>query len=108
MRLKEIIESWENYTTTPKQKFLRAKAKEIEQVSVTIEVPAYHSGRLHQPLSPLTVIPALIKQCDIQMEHAVVIHEEIEELGLYNVFISLGEGVNASLKTWVVPQTEDS
>ena len=110
MRLKEIIESWESFTRSPEENrlhFLRGLAEHISYLSITLEAPADDDGLLYQPISSLAILRALIDQHGMHIPSVIVKHGDFERIGSFSVRLLLGDGVETSLKTWVVPLVEE-
>ncbi|MFC2048627.1 50S ribosomal protein L9 [Elusimicrobiota bacterium] len=79
-----------------------AKAKEIENLSVTIAVEVGEDDRLFGSVTNLDVAYKLEEAGIIIEKKSVLIDEPIKKLGVYKVEVKLHPEVSASCKVWVV------
>jgi len=78
--------------------------KELEKISLTAAVKVGEDDRLFGSVTTHT-ISDLLKEKGYDINHRkVVIDEQIKELGVYEVGIDLGFGVEARIKVWVVKE----
>ena len=77
---------------------------ELEKISLTVVVKVGEDERLFGSVTTHT-ISDLLKEKGFEINHRkVVIDELIKELGVYEVGIDLGFGVEARVKVWVVKE----
>jgi len=82
---------------------LRQKAKQLSDVSVTIEANANDEGHLYGSVGPQEIVTALRAQ-NIHIDpDQVRLKGPLKELGLYTVQVHMGHEIEADLKVWVVP-----
>ncbi len=83
---------------------LRSMAKQLAQVSLSIEANANDEGHLYGSVGAHEIVKAL-KASGISSISADQIRLEgpLKELGLYTVKVHLGHDVDTELKVWVVP-----
>ena len=82
---------------------LRQKAKQLSDVSVTIEANANDEGHLYGSVGPQEIVTALKTQ-NIHIDpDQVRLKGPLKELGLYTVKVHMGHEIEADLKVWVVP-----
>jgi len=82
---------------------LRQKAKQLSDVSVTIEANANDEGHLYGSVGAVEISNALKAQ-NFQIDaDQVRLKGPLKELGLYTVKIHMGHEIEADLKVWVVP-----
>ena len=86
---------------------LRDKAKELSEVSVTIEANANDEGHLYGSVGAVEILSALKAQNINVDQDQVRLKGPLKELGLYTVKIHMGHDVEADLKVWVVPTVSD-
>jgi len=78
--------------------------KEIEKISLTAVVKVGDDGKLFGSVSSHT-ISDLLKEKGFEYNHRKIkIEEPIKELGVYEVGVDLGAGVEARIKVWVVKE----
>jgi large subunit ribosomal protein L9 len=82
---------------------LKALAKAIAQKSLNIEANATEEGHLYGSVGAADIVKALKGQEITVTPDQVKLQGPLKELGLYTVQVSLGQGVEAELKVWVVP-----
>jgi large subunit ribosomal protein L9 len=82
---------------------LRAKAKELADVSVTIEANANDEGHLYGSVGPVEIVNALKTQNINIDQDQIRLKGPLKELGLYTVKVHMGHEIEADLKVWVVP-----
>ena len=86
---------------------LRQKAKQLSDVSVTIEANANDEGHLYGSVGPHEIVTALKTQ-NINIDpDQVRLKGPLKELGLYTVQVHLGQEIEGDLKVWVVPMVSD-
>ncbi len=82
---------------------LRQKARQLSDVSVTIEANANDEGHLYGSVGPHEIVTALKAQ-NINIDaDQVRLKGPLKELGLYTVKVHMGHEIEADLKVWVVP-----
>jgi large subunit ribosomal protein L9 len=82
---------------------LRQKAKQLSDVSVTIEANANDEGHLYGSVGPHEIVTALKAQNINIDSDQVRLKGPLKELGLYTVKVHMGHEIEADLKVWVVP-----
>lgn len=88
-------------------KSLKDLADVISRQSVTIESTANDEGHLYGSVGEAEVIAAL-KQAEIAISiDQVKLDGPMKELGLFTVRIRLQKDIEADLKVWVVPESEE-
>lgn len=86
---------------------LQSQADAIAQESVTIEANATDEGHLYGSVGAPEIVKALKeKEIDVAIDQ-VRLAGPLKELGLYTVKIHIGQTVDADLKVWVVPTSEE-
>ena len=98
----------EKYLKAKKEEQLHSeteKAKdELEKISLTAAVKVGEDDKLFGSITTHT-ISDLLREKGYEINHRkVVIDEPIKELGVYEVGIDLGFGVEARVKIWVVKE----
>ena len=98
----------EKYLKAKKQVQLSNKAEvmkvEMEKISLTTAVKVGEDDRLFGSVTTQT-ISDLLKEKGYEINHRkIIINELIKELGVYEVGIDLGFGVEARVKLWVVKE----
>ena len=83
---------------------LDADKAKIEGISLTLVEKASDEGHLFGSVNPRSVVEAFAKAGVTVPEKAIDPDLHIKELGIYDVPISLGHGVVASVKVWVVEE----
>lgn len=77
---------------------------ELEKISLTAAVKVGDDGKLFGSITS-HIISDLLKEKGYEFNHRkVIINEQIKELGVYEVGIDLGTGVEARVKVWVVKE----
>ena len=77
-------------------------AKKIDDLSCTLTVKAGDEDKLFGSVSAADIAQAL-HEAEIEVDKKnIELEEPIKELGVYSVPISLGRGITARLKLWVV------
>jgi len=77
---------------------------ELEKISLTAAVKVGEEDRLFGSVTSHT-IAALLKEKGYEFNHRKInIAENIKELGIYEINVDLGYGVEANLKVWVVKE----
>jgi large subunit ribosomal protein L9 len=77
---------------------------EIEKISLTAAVKVGDDGKLFGSVSS-HAISDLLKEKGFEYNHRKIkIEEPIKELGVYEVGVDLGAGVEARIKVWVVKE----
>lgn len=91
--------------TAREEKALKATqelAKKIDDLSCTLTVKAGDEDKLFGSVSAADIAQAL-HEAEIEVDKKnIELEEPIKELGVYSVPISLGRGITARLKLWVV------
>jgi large subunit ribosomal protein L9 len=82
---------------------LRQKAKQLSDVSVTIEANANDEGHLYGSVGAHEIVTALKAQNIHIDSDQVRLKGPLKELGLYTVKVHMGHEIEADLKVWVVP-----
>ena len=83
-------------------KEVRELAKKIDDLSCTLTVKAGDEDKLFGSVSAADIAQAL-HEAEIEVDKKnIELEEPIKELGVYSVPISLGRGITARLKLWVV------
>ena len=86
---------------------LKDQAELISKLSVTIEANANDEGHLYGSVGGIEIVGGL-KQNDIHvLPEQIKLEGVLKELGLYTVKVKLHKDVEAELKVWVVPVTEE-
>lgn len=98
----------EKYLKVKKQEQLRVESEklktEIEKVSLTAVVKVGEDDRLFGSVTTHTIAD-LMKEKGYDINHRKVkIADQIKELGVFEVGIDLGFGVEATVKVWVVKE----
>ena len=96
----------EKYRKAKKQEQFHIEAEkmkaQLDKISLTAAVKVGEDGRLFGSVTTNT-ISDLLKEKGYDINHRkVMIDEPIKELGVYEVGIDLGYGVEARIKVWVV------
>lgn len=79
-------------------------SEELEKISLTAAVKVGDDGKLFGSITS-HIISDLLKEKGYEFNHRkIVIDEPIKELGVYEVGIDLGTGVEARVKVWVVKE----
>lgn len=77
---------------------------ELEKISLTSVVKVGDDGKLFGSITSL-MISELLKEKGYDFNHRkITIKEQIKELGVYEVSIDVGTGVEALVKVWVVKE----
>lgn len=77
---------------------------ELEKISLTAVVKVGDDGKLFGSITS-HIISDLLKEKGYEYNHRkITISEQIKELGVYEVCIDLGTGVEARVKVWVVKE----
>ena len=83
-------------------KAIQELAKKIDDLSCTLTVKAGDEDKLFGSVSAADIAQAL-HEAEIEVDKKnIELEEPIKELGVYSVPISLGRGITARLKLWVV------
>lgn len=83
---------------------LRSLAKQLAQLSLSIEAHANDEGHLYGSVGPHEIVKALKAQGVTSVAaDQVRLEGPLKELGLYTVKVHLGHDVDAEVKVWVVP-----
>lgn len=82
-------------------------AREIKNLlmesSITIQAKAGRDEKLFGAITNEQIAEEIKKQLNIEIEkHQIIIEEPIKKLGIYKVPIKLAEGIEGTLKVWVV------
>ncbi|MBN1290469.1 MAG: 50S ribosomal protein L9 [Candidatus Latescibacteria bacterium] len=81
-----------------------AQSVELEKISLTAVVKVGDDGKLFGSVTTHTIAD-LLKDKGYEFNHRkIIINEPIKELGVYEVGIDLGTGVEARVKIWVVKE----
>lgn len=85
-------------------KALKAQAKKLSSVSVTISVKVGDEGQMFGSVSPQDIAKALATEgVDVDPKQ-IVLEQPIKILGVANVGIKLHPDVSAQIKVWVVEE----
>ena len=98
----------EKYLKAKKEEQLKIETEkvkvEIEKVSLTAAVKVGDDGKLFGSVTSQT-ISDLLKDQGYDINHRkITVDDQIKELGVFEVTIDLGYGVNATVKVWVVKE----
>ena len=98
----------EKYLKAKKEEQLRSETEkvkdELEKISLTAAVKVGEDDKLFGSITTHT-ISDLLREKGYEINHRkVVIDEPIKELGVYEVGIDIGFGVDARVKIWVVKE----
>ncbi|MFC1692312.1 50S ribosomal protein L9 [Candidatus Latescibacterota bacterium] len=98
----------DQYRRAKEQEKLRVDAEklkiELEKMSLTTVVKVGEDDKLFGSVTTHTITD-LIKEKGYEIDHRkVVIDEQIKELGVYEVGIGIGYGIEARVKVWVVKE----
>lgn len=98
----------EKYLKAKKEEQLRSETEkvkdELEKISLTAAAKVGEDDKLFGSITTHT-ISDLLREKGYEINHRkVVIDEPIKELGVYEVGIDIGFGVDARVKIWVVKE----
>ena len=98
----------EKYRKAKKQEQLHVESEKLktqfEKISLTAAVKVGDDDKLFGSVTTHT-ISGLLKEKGYEINHRkIMINEPIKELGVYEVGIDLGYGVEAHIKLWVVKE----
>ena len=79
------------------------KAKQFENISCTISVPAGENDKLYGAVTNKDVAEVLAKQ-GFEVDRKTIEMEPIHELGIFKAVVNLGSEVKATVKVWVVKE----
>ena len=83
---------------------LRSLAKQLSQLSLSIEANANDEGHLYGSVGAVEIVKALKAQGVTSIStDQIRLEGPLKELGLYTVKVHLGHDVDTELKVWVVP-----
>jgi len=83
-------------------------ADKIRGVSLTVSAKATDEGRLYGSITQRDIAAALAQK-GIQLDPAcIMLEEHIKEVGVYTVTVALCQGVESTLKVWVLSEQPDS
>ncbi len=86
---------------------LHTLAETLGRQSITIEANANDEGHLYGSVGAAEIV-AVLKRNNITItEDQVRLEGPLKELGLYTIKVHVGQGVEAELKTWVVPSVSE-
>lgn len=85
---------------------LKRIAKQLQDVSITIEANANEEGHLYGSVTAADISRAIKKESYEIEEGKIRLEGPIKELGLYHVAVHLTEEVETEVKLWVVPISE--
>jgi large subunit ribosomal protein L9 len=98
----------EKYRKAKKNEQLRIEAEqnriEIEKISLTTVMKVGEDGKLYGSVTT-HMVSDLLREKGYDFNHRKILLEEpIKELGVFEVGIDLGHGVEAKVKVWVVKE----
>ena len=80
----------------------RAQAEVLSSVSVSVEALAKEDGSLYGSVTATMIANAVNKEGVAIEPHHVVLEEPLKSLGIYDISVRLFEGVETSIKVYVV------
>jgi len=98
----------EKYLKAKKEEQLKIETEkyknEIEKVSLTAAVKVGDDGKLFGSVTSQTIADLLKAQGHDFNHRKITVDDQIKELGVFEVIVDLGYGVNAKVKVWVVKE----
>lgn len=77
---------------------------EIEKISLTAAVNVGEDGKLYGSVTSQTVAELLKEKGYDVSQRKIIIEEPIKELGVYEVKVTLHQGLEGTIKVWVVKE----
>jgi large subunit ribosomal protein L9 len=79
-------------------------ASRLEGISATVQVKA-DGETIYGSVAAEEIVAAISSEHGVQLDPAVVcLDEAIKKIGTHNVKLNLGEGAEAEIKVWVLPE----
>lgn len=86
---------------------LQSIADNLGRQSITIEANANDEGHLYGSVGAPEIVAALKRNEITITQDQVRLEGPLKELGLYTIKVHIGQGIEADLKTWVVPSVSE-
>ncbi|GDY01542.1 50S ribosomal protein L9 [Planctomycetota bacterium] len=83
---------------------LKELAQKFTDTSITIESRANEEGHLFGSVSQAQIVSALREKGFAIEEKQVRLEQPLKEIGVFDVVLHLHQGVDATIKVWVVQQ----
>jgi large subunit ribosomal protein L9 len=85
---------------------MRKLKEHLESTIIEIKVPAGEGGRLHAAVTSQEIVARIKEQIGVELDRRQVdLEEPIHTVGLHNVAVRLGQGINATLKVRVIAES---
>jgi len=82
----------------------RKVVEQLKSASVTLSVKVHEGTKLYGSITAAEIVSALEKQGITLDRRAIQLPDAIRELGVFDVKVELGPGVESTLKVWVVEE----
>ncbi|MFA4016330.1 MAG: hypothetical protein RUDDFDWM_001433 [Candidatus Fervidibacterota bacterium] len=85
---------------------MRRFKEQLESTIIEVKVPAGEGGRLHAAVTSQEIVTRIKEKTGVELDRRQVdLEEPIHTVGLHNVTVRLGQGINAIMKVRVIAES---